>query len=74
MELLRFALSASWHFSIESQSPSSLKASGANESTTKAIRFFLRDAHTKRIQWEVLSAQVDYANITNYLAQDSCDA
>ena len=31
------------------------------------LRFFLKDACTKRIQWEVLPAQVDYDNIQSYL-------
>ena len=31
------------------------------------LRFFLKDGHSKRIQWEVLPAQVDYANIMSYL-------
>jgi hypothetical protein len=31
------------------------------------IRFFLKDAHSKRIQWEVQKAQVDYPNLQSYL-------
>ena len=31
------------------------------------LRFFLKDGHSKRIQWEVLPAQVGYANTQSYL-------